>query len=215
MGRLKYIFWDNDGVLVDTEAFYYEATKTVLDTVGISLTEKDYQELFLRQAAGAWHFARAKGLSEDEVRELRRRRFDLYSDLVRGRDTVIPGVRDALASLGQRFRQAVVTSSRRYHFNLIHENSGLLEYFEFVLAREDYALSKPHPEPYLKALERTGLAADECLVVEDSERGLTAATDAGLRCWIVPSPLTKDLRFERAERILDSVEDIAEQLMAA
>jgi len=212
IGNIKCIFWDNDGVLVDTESFYYEATRSVLATVGIDLTEGDYQELFLRRAAGAWHFAKEKGLSDEEVKTLRRQRFDLYSNLVRGRDTVIPGVRSVLARLRSRYRQAVVTSSRRYHFELIHEKSELMEYFEFVLAREDYTLSKPHPEPYLKALERTGLTAGECLVIEDSERGLTAAVNAGIRCWVVPSHLTRNLRFDQAEKILGSVEEVATHL---
>jgi HAD superfamily hydrolase (TIGR01509 family) len=213
-GNLKCIFWDNDGVLVDTESFYYEATRSVLATVGIDLTERDYQELFLRQAAGAWHFAKEKGIPDEEVKNLRRQRFDLYSNLVRGRDMVIPGVRSVLARLRSRYRQAVVTSSRRHHFELIHEKSALMEYFEFVLAREDYTLSKPHPEPYLKALERTGLTAGECLVIEDSERGLTAAVNAGIRCWVVPSHLTRTLRFDQAEKILGSVEEVATHLSA-
>ena len=213
MEDLRCIFWDNDGILVDTEAYYYEATRSVLATVGIPLTEADYQELFLRQAVGAWHFVKEQGFSDEEVKILRRKRFDLYSDLVRGRDTVIPGVRSALMRLSVHYRHAIVTSSRREHFELIHENSGLLQYFEFVLAREDYEMSKPNPEPYLKALERTGLKSSQCLVIEDSERGLTAAAEAGIRCWVVPSALTSTFRFERADRILESVEGVADALL--
>jgi HAD superfamily hydrolase (TIGR01509 family) len=214
MTGLRCIFWDNDGVLVDTEAFYFEATRRVLATVGISLTERDYQELFLKRAVGAWQFAREKGFSEEEVRQLRKKRFDLYSELVKGRNTVIPGVRETLSRLQKKYRQAVVTSSRRHHFNLIHENSGLLGYFEFVLTREDYEMSKPDPEPYLRAINRTGLSSHECLVIEDSERGLTAAINAGLKCWVVPSPLTRDLRFSGAERIIGSIEQVADALLA-
>jgi len=212
--RIKWIFWDNDGVLVDTEQYYFEATKSVLATIGVELTEEHYQELFLRKAVGAWHFAKEQGLSEDEVLALRRSRFDRYTDLVRGRNTTLPGVREVLERLKTHFRFAIVTSSRKYHFDVIHEHSGLIPYFDFILAREDYEHSKPDPEPYLKALGLAGVRADEALVIEDSERGLMAAHAAGIRCWIIPSHFTRGFAFERAERTLGGIADVADLLLS-
>jgi beta-phosphoglucomutase-like phosphatase (HAD superfamily) len=54
---IKAIFWDNDGVLVDTERRYFLATQQVLATTGIPLTKEQYIELFLVQGKGAWHLA--------------------------------------------------------------------------------------------------------------------------------------------------------------
>jgi HAD superfamily hydrolase (TIGR01509 family) len=81
----------------------------------------------------------------------------------------------------------IVTSSRSDHFALIHQRTGFLPYFRFVLTAGDYSRSKPDPDPYLRAIERSGVERDECLVIEDSERGLIAATAAGIRCIIVPN----------------------------
>ena len=53
----KAILWDNDGVLVDTEQLYFEATQQILQSVGIELTKEQYIELFLVQGKGAWHLA--------------------------------------------------------------------------------------------------------------------------------------------------------------
>ena len=50
---IKAIFWDNDGILVDTERLYFLATQRVLATVGVSLTKEQYIELFLVQGKGA------------------------------------------------------------------------------------------------------------------------------------------------------------------
>jgi hypothetical protein len=60
---IKAIFWDNDGVLVDTERLYFHATQHVLATVGILLTKEQYIALFLVQGKGAWHLAAEKGIS--------------------------------------------------------------------------------------------------------------------------------------------------------
>ena len=69
--------------------------------------------------------------------------------------------------------------------------------------------SKPDPEPYLTALERNGLAADECLVVEDSERGLQAAVAAGIRCAVIPQGLTRTSDFSQAHVVLNDIGELA------
>ena len=70
---------------------------------------------------------------------------------------------------------AIVTTSRRVDFELIHEKRQIRQFMDFVLVREDYTLAKPHPEPYLTGLKRLGAARRETLVVEDSSRGLSSA----------------------------------------
>src|SRR4029079_9112318 len=95
-----------------------------------------------------------------------------------------------------------VTSSEPAPFARTHARTGLLSHFELVLAQGDYARSKPEPDPYLRAVERLGVAGDRCLVIEDSERGLRAAKAAGLRCWGIPSGLTAGGAFETADSVL-------------
>ena len=99
-------------------------------------------------------------------------------------------------------RMAVVTSSQRQHLDLMHAGIGLTNYFEFVLAREDYGKTKPNPEPYLAALERLGMRVENCVAVEDSERGLAAAHAAGLRCLVIPNEITRSCSFQGATAIL-------------
>ena len=68
---IEAIFWDNDGVLVDTEHLYFEATRRVLSTVGIELTEADYRDLFLVRGTGAWHLAEAQGIGSARIDALK------------------------------------------------------------------------------------------------------------------------------------------------
>src|SRR5262245_8076403 len=166
------IFWDNDGVLVNTEHLYYRATREVLATVGIELTEAMYVELFLVQAKGAWHLATERGMSPEAVQELREARSMRYAALLASEPILLPGIRELIESLCGTCTMGIVTSSRPDHFAIIHERTGLLPYFDFVLTSADYAHTKPHPEPYLRAIERSGCAPENCLVIEDSERGL-------------------------------------------
>ena len=77
---IKAIFWDNDGVLVETEHLYFQATQQVLASVGIRLTREEYIELFLVQGRGAWHRAEEHGIAPDRIEQLRNERNALYSD---------------------------------------------------------------------------------------------------------------------------------------
>jgi len=210
---IKAIFWDNDGVLVDTEHLYFRATQQTMAKVGLTLTREFYLEYFLVQGTGAWHLAEEKGLSPDEIERLRRERNHLYSKFLRQENTLIEGVREVLAALHGHYVMGIVTTSRKDHFDLIHQRTQILQYFDFVLTSSDYQKMKPDPEPYLRALEKSGLRAEECLAVEDSERGLIAARGAGLQCIVVPSELTRVGNFAGAYKVLNSLSELLPELL--
>ncbi|WP_437807563.1 HAD family hydrolase [Sorangium sp. So ce1078] len=208
----KAILWDNDGVLVDTEGLYFQATRETIASVGVELTVEEYRQLFLVEARGAWHLVSARGVDEAGVRRLADERDRRYLELIARGDTLLPGVREVVSALAARFRMAIVTSSKPEPFLLAHATTGLLPWFEFALTRDQYARAKPDPEPYRVACERLGLAAQDVLVIEDSERGLRSAKAAGLTCWVVPSPLTALSDFTGADEELGSLREVLERL---
>lgn len=204
------ILWDNDGVLVDTECLFFESTRRTLDTIGIQLGLEQFIELSMRQGRSAFDLAVERGCSKERVAKLKRERDRVYSAMLRKQMRVLPGVAETLKSLHGRMRMAVVTSSQRQHFEVMHADIGLMEYFEFVLAREDCGKTKPNPEPYLLALERLGMRAENCVAVEDSERGLGAARAAGLRCLVIPNEFTRSCAFPGATAILSGAAAVLE-----
>ena len=207
------ILFDNDGVLVDTEALYFRANREALASVGVELDEATYIEYFLREGLGAWHLAEARGITPAGIAELRAVRDRRYFQLVDESEIVIPGVSELLPRLSARFRMAIVTSSEPGPFARTHARTGLLPHFELVLTRVDYTNAKPDPEPYLCAVSRLGVEAARCLVM-DSERGLRAAKAAGLACWVVPSGLTATGNFAAADAVLPDLGTAAARLLA-
>ncbi len=205
---IKAIFWDNDGVLVDTEHLYFEATRDVLGTVGVQLSEEHYVELFLRQGKGAWHLAEERGIAPADLNELRRERDRRYGETLLRAPRLMTGITDTLDVLHGRYVMGIVTSSRRDHFDLIHRETGLLKYFDFVLTGDDLTRLKPHPDPYVRAIETSGVDRDACVAIEDSERGLESATRAGIRCIVVPTGLTRHGKFVGAHRVLQSISEV-------
>jgi HAD superfamily hydrolase (TIGR01509 family) len=205
---IKAIFWDNDGVLVETEHLYFEATQQVLASVGIHLTQEQYIELFLVQGRGAWHLAEEHGIAPRGIEQLRNQRNALYGDLLTKATPLAPDITRILDALHGRYLMGVVTSSRKDHFDLIHRNTGLLKYFDFVLTASDFSRVKPDPEPYLRAVDRSGVGREACLAVEDSERGLESAKRAGISCIVVPTALTRGGNFAGARQVLGSLGEI-------
>lgn len=210
---IKAVFFDNDGVLVETEHLYFQATREVFERKGIILTEEIYVEYFMRQGIGTWFLLKEKGCSPEEIENLRRERNRIYLDLLHSETIMIDGVEAALKRLHGKVCMGIVTSSRRDHFEAIHHETGILPYFNFTLTIEDYGNAKPDPEPYLKAVQKSGFRPDECLVVEDSQRGLTAAVAAGLRCIVVPRGLTANAIFVQAYRVRENLAAAVDEIL--
>jgi HAD superfamily hydrolase (TIGR01509 family) len=178
--RKRAILWDNDGVLVDTEKWFFEANRLELAALGVTATAAQFEEINLTRGVSLLSLS---GLEGEDLRALYARRDARYSRLLRTENLTIPDMLELLARLEAHvFTMGIVTSSKREHFDIIHGLSGMLEHVDFAVVREDYARAKPHPDAYLAGIERAGLAAGDCIAVEDSPRGIAAARAAGLEC---------------------------------
>lgn len=212
---VKGILWDNDGVLVDSEHLFYEVNRALLREHGIDLSEDDFYRWYLAANCGAWHLLSARGMSDARIASLRDERNVRYGRrLVSAGSLSMHGIGEVLAQCAARVPMGVVTSANRDHFDIIHGKLDLVRHFQFVLTAEDYRDSKPSPEPYLKGLARLGLVAADCIVVEDSPRGLAAAQAAGIACIVLRHRLTAQCPFDGALRVVDSVDQLAQALAA-
>lgn len=193
----QYLLFDHDGVLVDTEFWYYRAGQRALAEIGVRLDKEQYLR-DMSQGLGTWTRAKAAGVDEQTIDRQRVARDAYYQEYLRTEAIEIEGVVDTLAELAPYARMAIVTTAKRADFDLIHENRQITQFMEFVLVREDYELAKPHPEPYLAGLRRFGAHEDQALVIEDSSRGLKSAVAAGIDCVVVHNDFTEAQDFSQA-----------------
>ena len=146
---IKAIFWDNDGVLVDTERLYFLATKKILSKEGIHLSKEQYHDLLLVQSKGAFVLAGQKGFSQADIETLRSRRNALYKSYLRKKPLVLNGVVETLELLSPHYTMGIVTTSTREHFDIIHKRAGLLDHFDFVNCRNRSLRGRArHKAPY-------------------------------------------------------------------
>ena len=207
----KYILWDNDGVLVNTEQWYFAATREALAELGVQLPIDAYQQIMI-QGRSSWELAAQAGVDPQQIKDGQDLRDELYRTYLSNNDLRIKGVFEVLSELAQHYQMAIVTTCRRDDFELIHSNLDLLQFMQFVLTREDYAESKPHPEPYLTALQKFSATSSQALVVEDSERGLRAAQAAAIDCAVVDYHFTRGHDFSAAQYRLQTLKELLQLL---
>ncbi len=118
------------------------------------------------------------------------------------------GVLDVLKELQGRYRMAIVSTSKRVDFEVIHRSRQMMPFFEFVITIEDCVRAKPDPDPYQQALRRFGVSPAEAIAIEDSARGLYAAVAAGVDCIVVRNEFTVTQDFTSAWRIINSLREL-------
>lgn len=169
---LSAILWDNDGVLVDTERFYFQANRDYLRRHGVEPPKRSF-------SSGSWPTTAAPGTCSKRGRLPTHRsppgkgeRNALHLELIHAASNLMtPGIDTLLARLAGRVemkhRHRCAT---RASLDAIHARLDLLRHFRFALTAETYERSKPAPDPYLLGLEHLGRPADEM----PGHRGLTA-----------------------------------------
>ncbi|MGB1226698.1 MAG: HAD family hydrolase [Poseidonibacter sp.] len=203
----KFILFDNDGVLVETEPLYFKANVKALAELGIELTFERYMKIMARGGT-AWEVALEAGITKDVIDKKRFQRDDYYQEFIKTSDIEIPNVKEILKELSKKYRMGIITTSRRVDFELIHKNRGITDFMEFVLCVEDYPRAKPYADPYLAGLEKFKAEAFEAIVVEDSQRGLTSAVNAKIDCVIVKNEFTQTHDFSKAKYKIDKLEEL-------
>lgn len=207
----KYILFDNDGVLVETEKWYYEANKKALKELGLTLELSTYLKIMARGGT-AWEIAFEEGITKDIVDKKRFQRDIYYQEYLRTKDIEIPNVKKILQRLSQKYKMAIITTSRRVDFDLIHKDRGIVDFMDFSLCVEEYPRAKPYPDPYLAGLEKFNAKKEETIIVEDSQRGLTSAYNAEIECAIVHNDFTVSHDFTNASFRIKQLEELEELL---
>ena len=203
----KYLLFDNDGVLVETEPYYFKANIKALREFGLELEFDVYMEIMARGGT-AWEIAKKQGISQSEIDKKRQLRDIYYQEFIQTQEIEIDGVVDILKELSKKYKMGIVTTSRRVDFDLVHQKREIVSYMDFTLCVEEYPRAKPHPDPYLAGMKKFNALKEECLVIEDSQRGLTSAVNAGIECVIVKNEFTATHDFSKASYKIDSLKKL-------
>ena len=209
--KKKYLLFDNDGVLVETEPYYFRANVKALAEIDIELSLEVYLKIMARGGT-AWEVAHSQGVSKSVIDAQRARRDVYYQEFISSENIVIEGVEEILKELSKTYKMGIVTTSRRVDFELVHNTLPLVQYMDFILCVEDYPRAKPFADPYLAGMKKFGATKSECLIIEDSQRGLGSALNAEIDCVIVHNEFTQSHDFTGAKQHIKKLAELKKLL---
>ncbi|RUT30287.1 HAD family phosphatase [Arsenicitalea aurantiaca] len=202
--------FDMDGTLLDTELVFRGIVFDVCGDLGFEMTDALHSRI-----VGSSHEATNALLVEAYGVSFP---YDLFDERCRTHMhermlETVPVKAGALEILTElRAREipiAVATSSRARHAMTHLGRAGLLELFETVVTRDDVTRPKPHPEPYLTAASRLGVAPEACIALEDSHAGVRAAHAAGMQTIMVPDLVRPSAEIEAlCAAVMDSLHHV-------
>ncbi|MBQ0822359.1 HAD family phosphatase [Microvirga sp. HBU67558] len=187
---LKALIFDMDGTLVHSDPVHLEAFAEVLKAEGVDITEEVYRSQIIGRTNEAIfasllpHLPVERHETYADEKEATFRR--IASDL-----KPLDGLLELLDWAEARHIQiALVTNAPRLNADHMLEALGLAGRFKVEITIEEVERGKPDPLPYLTALERLGIRAEEAIAFEDSPSGMRAAKAAGLFSFGVLTGLT-------------------------
>jgi len=209
---LSALIFDLDGLLADTERLHCQAYQMTFLEHGITLQELDYCEHWVRFGRGIADWVTLNNLAIDPD-ALRLRKSEHYCALLNASLRPMDGALELLDAFHGQIRLALASSSYRDAINGVLVGLNMAHFFDVVVSGLDVAAVKPAPDIFLKAAHDLGLRPEECIVLEDAEKGVLAAHSAGMRCIAVPNDYTRHHDFSRATRICSSLKEITAELL--
>jgi HAD superfamily hydrolase (TIGR01509 family) len=212
---IRGFLFDLDGTLVDSERETGEAMARALSrhhAIEIEQYDRDfiigrswiaiYDSLKARYPQLMWTRAetivRTAELREEVIAELG--------------ITVLPGA-PALLARTRGVKRALVTGSSRIEVTQVLPHIGPDAVFDAIVAAEDVTRSKPAPDGYQAALAQLQLAPEDCIVVEDSQAGITAGREAGCLVIAVRAGNFGGWDQSHAHRVIDTLDELTPQLV--
>ena len=198
------LLFDFNGTLSQDEPLLLGIYQRLFARYGRPLTEEQY-------------YGQLAGLSEDAIiggwlgvdgpllGSLMAERIDGYATVAADAATVTEEVRAAVRYAAVRVPVAIVSGAFRTEIEPVVAAAGLAEQITAIVSADDVEHGKPHPEGYLRALELLGLDAADVVAFEDTEAGIAAAVEAGVRCIGVRGTLPDD-RLAAADELVDRID---------
>ena len=204
------VIFDLDGLLADTERLHCQAYQEALLRHGAVLTEAEYTEHWVRAGKGIGDWVSIRGLTLDPL-ALRASKSARYLQLLTVSLRPMDGALALLRRLRGQKTLALASSSYRDAVDAVLEGLNIGHYFKAVVSGLDVARVKPAPDIFLAAARAVGVLPTECVVLEDAEKGVLAAHEAGMACIAVPNQHTRNHDFSKATRICASLNEITLQ----
>jgi beta-phosphoglucomutase len=204
----KAVIFDFDNILVDSEPYHYQAYDIVFSKRGHSLDRNEYWLEWTSRGGGAEGEIARHDLQMDPD-EIRREKDPIYSEFCRTSISMFPGAAEIIEALHRKgYTLAIASGSYERDIRTILASYRIEDYFAAVVGKDGIRRTKPDPETYLKTSSLIRTAPPLCLAVEDAEKGVRSAKEAGMDVIVVETDLTRGFDFSDADLVLSDLAEL-------
>lgn len=212
---LRAVIFDLDGTIIDSEPLHTEAVIRILRERGIVLDPRDLDTFIGISSSVMWSEMRERFGLRESIEALGTLQHSRNIEmLVDSGSILIPGIMDLLRDIrGQDLATAIASSSTKDYIEAVVQRYSLAGYFDCLVSGEEVPRGKPKPDIFLRAAELLKVEPDSCVVIEDSDNGLTAAREAGIRSVGFRNPNSGRQTLSLADRVVDDIREITLDLL--
>ncbi|VBB07428.1 Hypothetical protein LUCI_2677 [Lucifera butyrica] len=208
---IKGVIFDMDGVIIDSEPLHHKIfMQYTRSELGLAISEEEYNTFIGSTNLYMFSTLKAKYGIKKELTTLIADYEQRYVDylLTAPDEKPLAGVDLLINKLSSQVKLALASSSPRKHIDIILNMFHLTDLFAVKISGLEVANSKPAPDIFLRAAELLALPPEQCLIIEDSKNGVTAAKTAGMKCLGFYNPNSGAQDLSRADRVIKDFNEI-------
>ncbi len=206
--EVKAVIWDMDGIIADTAQYHHKGWQIVFRQRGTNYTEADFRRNTGKRSDTIVREVLGEKIPQSEITEIIQEKDETFRQLMGQKIKLFPGVLKLITALKEHgFKIAIASSAPKENILLITRSLKIDNRFNAIISGWEVTKGKPHPQTFLLAAEKLGVAAADCIVIEDAISGVAASKRAGMRCIAVTNT-TSRAELREADLIIDTLEEI-------
>lgn len=205
------VIFDLDGVIIDSEPVHFRLERAMFDELQIPMSAEEHNSYVGMSSENMWENIVNKHHLSYEPGKLVQKKHLLYLHHLSKDKNVYPiaGVAELIKDLYKNnFELIVASSSPGVVIDAVLQKFNLEKYFIATVSGTQLTNSKPHPEIFLRAAQLADSKPEECVVIEDSRNGVTAAKAAGMKCIGFANLNSGNQDLSKADVIIKSFAEI-------
>ena len=206
--RFEAVLWDMDGVIADTGHYHLMGWHEVFGRRGLKYSDDDFRRNFGKRNDAIIRSVVGEGIALEEVEAIAVEKEIVFRRKAAGNLRLFPGVMELINSLKEYgVKIALASSAPIENIQLVTRTMGLDGSFEVIVWGREVTEGKPSPQGFLLAARRLSVEPRNCVVIEDSVAGVTAAKRAGMKCLAVTNTNPRE-RLVEADSVVDTLEKV-------
>jgi beta-phosphoglucomutase len=213
----KALIFDLNGTMINDMPFHIRAWTEILNTdLKANLTHDQVKsQMYGKNSELLIRVFGENRFTDEEMEYWSVEKERRYQDTYLSHMKLIDGLDNFLGKAFEKnIPMAIGSAAINFNINFILDNLHLRKYFKAIVSADDVAISKPHPETFLKAASLINVSPEDCFVFEDAPKGVEAAEQAGIPCVVLTTMHTRN-EFPQDGNIVEFIPDYNDPFIKA